>query len=163
MESTSGEDNRSRDHGQAEAAKVFVKNEAWDFIKKGADHNKGNSVTEGEAVLSPIMSEDVLSLSPHDITVSHNCQPRLHLVEKRQRCLKIPPVAKQRDRLADNIPCGPQCAASGGRFCDYLPGSLMVPISWIETGIEERRVAKYPRWECHPRLARAGPYRCSFT
>ncbi len=83
MEGTSLEENRSGDNRQAEAAKVFVKDEAGHIIKKRAHLNKGNGVAEGEAVLSPQVPKNPLGLGTNDITVSHNRQPKLHFVEKR--------------------------------------------------------------------------------
>jgi len=100
-------------------------------------------------VILSVVSKNLLSLSPRAIAVTDDLKPRLDLSDKRQRRLKVSSVAKERDRLADNIPRRPKCAASGRRFCDYLPGSLMVPIFWIETCKEERCVAKQPRWKCH--------------
>ena len=108
-------------------------------------------------MISPVVSNNLLRPIPRAIAVTDDLEPRLDLSEKLQRRLKASSVAEQRHRLADSIPRGAERGASSGRASDYLPGSLMVSISWIETCLEERCVVKQPGWESHHRLELLGP------
>ena len=86
-------------------------------------------------MIPPVLSENLLGLGANLIAVDHDLQVRLYLSEKCDGRLKALAIAKERHRLTDDAPGHKEGTSS--RFRDNFPGSLVVCIAGIETGVEK--------------------------
>lgn len=102
----------------------------------------GYGVTEGEAAVGAVETEDLLGLGPHAVAVRHEAELRLDLRQEGDRGGKAPPVPEQGDRLAHDVPGGPERRPGCCGLLDELAGPVVVHVAGIQGGVEERGVAE---------------------
>jgi hypothetical protein len=138
---------RRREDRQAEPPEILVEREARRAVEQGRDHDEGDGVAEGEAMVPAIPPKDIEGRVPHVGAVVDEMEAGTELIHERERGSIADAVAQERGRLADDVPCRPQRDAGRRSLANEITGLQMVRVGRVQTGVEERGITEDPRWQ----------------